>query len=453
MLTIKDIANDLNVTMATVRTKLKTMSIEKQPNGRLLITEDQYNNFLYRFYPSVYAKRNGCVLALERTMNMKKFNKGKIQKVSQKSGNVYYYIRNFPVAYDANGNILYHNTTNGYKTKEEALAAREELVVKRSMGLLVGTPKKEHKKIPKDIPKEPTFIEYLTELYERRKDELEYGTYAYYEIAIRVHFKPFFKKTSIKSITVEMLDSFVDAHCRTKTRTIRHMLKLVFTTLYKKRMLEENLYNLITFPRVHHDRPNKKPLSTDELKALFGYYKGHKLEHAIHLHFKTGLRRGELQALHWSDIQLNEDFQIVVDVKYSYGKTEIGYARKAPKTPSSVRKVIIYDEYLWNLLRNARDTYGRKCKWVVFNRSFTGTIDPIFFNEHYYRRVGKLLGFISPLTTHIARHTFISHSLYRGVQAENIAKQVGHVDTSMVYKVYGKAVQKQDDWYRDFRLI
>lgn len=445
MLTIKDIANDLNVTMATVRTKLKTMSIEKQPNGRLLITEDQYNNFLYRFYPSVYAKRNGCVLALERTMNMKQLNKGKIQKIVQKSGNIYYYIRNFPVAYDSKGNVIYHNTTIGYKTKEEALAAREELVVKRSMGLLEGT--------AKEIPKEPTFVEYITELYERRKDDLAYGTYERYMTAIAVHFRPFFKTTPIKGLTIAKLDTFVDSHCRTKNNTVRSILKTSLLHLYKKRILRENLYDFITFPSVSKERPNRKPLTTDELKALFSYYKGHRLEHAIHLHFKTGLRRGELQALYWSDIQLNEDFQIVVDVKYSYGKTEIGYARKAPKTPSSVRKVIIYDEYLWHLLRNARKTYGHKCKWVVFNKRLTGTIDPVLFNTFYYSRVGKLLGFSTPLSTHIARHTFISHSLAAGIQAENIAKQVGHIDTSMIHKVYGKAVQAQADWYKSFRLI
>lgn len=43
---------------------------------------------------------------------------------------------------------------------------------------------------------------------------------------------------------------------------------------------------------------------------------------------KTGLRRGELQALQWEDIELNDEYQIVVNVQYSWGLTETGYARK-----------------------------------------------------------------------------------------------------------------------------
>lgn len=440
---IKDIANDLNVSIATVRNKVNKMAIEKQPNGRLLLTKDQYNHFLYIFYPALYAKSNGCVLSLERTL--KKMKNGKIQKIVQKSGKTYWYIRDFPIGYDKDGNVIKYKHSTGYTSKAEAIAARKLLIIRRSKGELIDEYlKNKHKD-------EPTYCDYVLSYITKRKQDWAYNTWLNYERAYRQYIRPYFKDTTIKGLNVKLLDAFAEKYLNMRWNCVRGLLHLTLTQLYKHMDIKEDLYSLITFPRITVERYDKKPLTTEELHTLFNYYKGKHFEYVIHLHFKTGLRRGELQALQWDDIELNDEYQIVVNVQYSWGLTETGYARKDPKTKSSKRTVVIYDEYLWQLLKKAKETVGTKCKWVVCNKRLTGVMDPITFNAYYYRKVGRKLGI--KLSTHIARHTFISHSIAAGIQLENIAKMVGHSNTAMICQVYGKVIAKQEDWYKGFRLV
>lgn len=436
---------ELKVTEATVRKKLKLMCIPKQPNGRMLVNDEQYKDFLYRFYPSIYAKTNRCVLAVERTlMDTKKLNKGKIQKIIQKSGNIYYYIRNFPIGFDENGNTIYYHHNVSYKTKEEAMTAREELVIKRSKGLLTGT--------AKETPKEQSYYQYCYDYVNGRENELAYGTFKNYLLYVDNYFKPLFSTVMVSKVTLELLEKLIENTASIKNSFTKVLLRNTLLALWRKGILKENLYDKLVFPRQRERPIEKTPLTEEELKQLFSYVKGHRLEHAIHLHFKTGIRVGELLGLYWSEIELNDNYQVVVHVNHSYSLSPVGFCRGNTKTPSSKRTVIVYDEYLWGLLQQARSDYGSKCKWVVPNTRYTTCVTHDVYNKMYIK-IGKTLKFTNKLTTHIARHTFISHSLAKGIRPENIARMVGHTDTSMIYKVYGKAINSGDDWYKDFRLI
>ena len=59
---------------------------------------------------------------------------GKIAKVKQASGNVYFYIRQFPLYYDSNGNEVYYKG-NGFTSKAKAEKQRKILVRQRSNGM------------------------------------------------------------------------------------------------------------------------------------------------------------------------------------------------------------------------------------------------------------------------------------------------------------------------------
>ena len=98
-------------------------------------------------------------------------------------------------------------------------------------------------------------------------------------------------------------------------------------------------------------KTKKKPLSKSEVNLVFNEVKGHRLEHVVHLMFKTGLRIGELLALNWEDIELLEDNLIVTHVNKSIGRSEIGFIEKAPKNRQSIREVYTYDETLWSYWR------------------------------------------------------------------------------------------------------
>ena len=55
----------------------------------------------------------------------------------------------------------------------------------------------------------------------------------------------------------------------------------------------------------------------------------------------------------------------------------------------------------------------------------------------YVARANDAAGIDPPITFHMLRHTWASHSVMRGVPLVVVAKQLGHVDTRMVERVYG----------------
>jgi integrase len=127
-----------------------------------------------------------------------------------------------------------------------------------------------------------------------------------------------------------------------------------------------------------------------------------------------------------------------VHVNASWGLTEIRYGRKKPKTQDSVRVVPFKSGYLVNLLKQVQ-THG-KSKWVVENRTGTGPIDPQNFTNRCFKDVSRKLGFITVITSHVARHTYISHLVDERVPYILIAKLGGNTTTEMVARVYAHSI-------------
>ena len=433
MHTIRDIALTLGVTEATIRKKLKLLSVPKDTNGRLIITTDKYMELLYKYYPSMYAKVSHTVVPLVKRKDSKSMNKGKIQRVVQRSGKVYYYIRQLPIGYDEHGNVMYAKTKQGYNSKEEAELARAQLIASRdeSIELSLGT-----------------YVNYCSNFIE--KQEWAEGTKVGYRGVLKKYFKPYFKNTQIKDLTVAKLMGFVESITLNR-QGCRGLLQTTLRKLYRTEVITKDLYSYLDFPRGYRSlKKKRKPLTRQQLVKLFEWVKGHKLEYLIHLLFKSGLRIGEALALYNDEVELLEDDLVVININSSIGIVGKGlYGRKATKTVSSKRKTYVYDSYLWQLLKKKKES--NTTKWLCENRSKVSHLSYTNVYDNFIRPAREDLGF--EVYPHLARHTFISHSLANGIKPEDIAKQVGHTDTTMIYKVYGKSVDELKDSYKNFRII
>lgn len=431
MITVRNIAIDLNVTEATIRKKIKTMGLPKDTSGRLIITTEDYLKFLYKFYPKQYAiVSRKSVVVHQKGLDNHMLSKGKINKVRDK-----YYLRQFPIGYDENGQVIYKNST-GLPTRKDCEDLREQWLAEREQ---------------QAKPKGKTYVsfyDYCLKMY-TENTKLSQSTHITMENAIEKHLKGYFKNIAIQDLTVSLVNKFIDTRLTTNVRHVRHIILKGLTKLYKEGVLKVNIGTLVEFPKAPKKK-SKKPLSKAQLNQLFDYYEGHRLEHAIHLIFKSGIRCGELLALTWDDIELLEDNLIVLNIRKSMGLTEVGRGVKEPKNSYSIRKVYIFDEYLWKLLVTCRD--NKKTKWVVPNKRHTAPVQYVTFASVYFRDVGKRLGFPNTLTPHVARHTYISMCLNNGITPEYIAPQVGHCDTTMIYTVYGKATEDIKETYRNFRM-
>lgn len=156
----------------------------------------------------------------------------------------------------------------------------------------------------------------------------------------------------------------------------------------------------------------------------------------------AGLRRGEIAALTWADVDLkNKVITVSKAYDYSNGKT------KTPKTKSGIREVHI-PGVLADALSKApkRSNYvvsldGRQVtsmQWEKLNRDLLRAIDEKH-GSPVKVKVGnkyKCLISIQPFGWHDLRHTYATILFEAGVDAYTAKELLGHKDLSTTMKIY-----------------
>jgi integrase len=140
----------------------------------------------------------------------------------------------------------------------------------------------------------------------------------------------------------------------------------------------------------------------------------------------AGLRRGELMALRWQDVDLTSNI-IRVERSWDVKEGEI-----EPKTTKGQRTVPIASKlhgYLFEQRIRAADPEG-----LVFGKG-----DEPFEPSPLRARAAKAwkAGGVDRITLHECRHTFASLMIAAGVNAKTLATYMGHANTSITLDRYG----------------
>jgi integrase len=143
----------------------------------------------------------------------------------------------------------------------------------------------------------------------------------------------------------------------------------------------------------------------------------------------AGLRRGELMALRWEDVDLAAG---VIRIERSYddkGRVEI-----EPKSRAGQRTIPIVgalrDVLVEHKARQSRD------EGLVFGSSAETPFQP----SNLWRRAQRAWkrADLEPIGLHEARHTFASVLIAAGVNAKAITTYMGHASIQTTYDLYGK---------------
>jgi integrase len=142
----------------------------------------------------------------------------------------------------------------------------------------------------------------------------------------------------------------------------------------------------------------------------------------------AGLRRGELLALRWSDVDLAGG---TIHVERSYDAKE--YVVVEPKSAAGRRSVPVIG-VLRDILTDHRARHPGA--GLVFESSSGGYLDP----AAAWRRAGRAWAKagLEPIGLHEARHTFASMLIAAGVNAKAISTFMGHASIQTTYDLYGK---------------
>jgi integrase len=143
--------------------------------------------------------------------------------------------------------------------------------------------------------------------------------------------------------------------------------------------------------------------------------------------FYAGLRRGELRALLWDDVDLADGLIRVERSMNSYGDGG------EPKSRAGRRGVPIVAA-LRNHLVGHKLVTGRH-EGLVFGSSATQPFTPTAVRKRAltdWRRVG-----LEPIGLHECRHTFASLLIAAGVNAKAITSYLGHASIQTTFDLYG----------------
>lgn len=146
----------------------------------------------------------------------------------------------------------------------------------------------------------------------------------------------------------------------------------------------------------------------------------------------AGLRRGELRALRWSDVEL-EDTSNLIHVTRSWDDSGIEIA---PKTKGSNRRVAIVPPLARLLVEHQTET-GRSGSDLVFGRSPSVPFMPSTVRARALKAWKDADPPLDPITLHQCRHTCASLMIAAGANPKSLSVALGHAAIEITFNRYG----------------
>ena len=299
--------------------------------------------------------------------------------------------------------------------------------------------------IPLDkLRPEMRFADWLDYWYETHcKPNIRTSTQSGYEDRIRLHIKPELGEIPLNRLTQNDLQQFYARLKKSgrKTRTEYYgeglsdrMVRMCHATCRSalQRAVQDGIIR--TNPAEGCKLPPKKAremqvLARDELQRFLiqaqaeGYYELFLLDLA------TGLRRGELLALQWNDLDF-ETGVLTISKQVSLVRGKI--VMSVPKTKSSIRKLVLPPAVVQVLKEYRESVHSR---WMFPSP----VLEDLPLNPgSVYDRLQLILEHANckQVRFHDLRHTFATLALQNGMDVKTLSAMLGHVSAATTLDIY-----------------
>lgn len=259
-----------------------------------------------------------------------------------------------------------------------------------------------------------------------------------YRDVLKKHVIPILGYVPVKALNGEIIQRFV---CKLNESYSSGTVNTVIAVLLKS-LNDARLNGVISageVPAFH--RPQKvlrrvECFNSKEQRSIEKYILESKKKRlfGIIICFYTGLRIGELLALEWSDVDL-ENGRLNVNKSCHYGRDVNGVYKRiveAPKTESSDRIVPIPQE----LTKYFKMMDTGDCLNVV---SHNGKPVPTRTYQAAFTSILKKLG-IENRCFHSIRHTFATRALESGMDVRTLSELMGHKNPSVTLSRYAHSL-------------
>ena len=181
-------------------------------------------------------------------------------------------------------------------------------------------------------------------------------------------------------------------------------------------------------------------LEMDEVRELLEKIEGHRLYYPVLLAIGSGVRRGELLALRWKDIDLDESF---VRVERSLGEAGDKLYFKVPKSKAGRRTVSISPVVVDAMRRHRKEVLELRVNLglgklpndaLVFSTVEGKPISPDKLSRDWANLVRSKR--LPRIPFHGLRHTNVSMLIDGGLDVYQVARRIGHKNASLTLDTY-----------------
>ena len=211
-------------------------------------------------------------------------------------------------------------------------------------------------------------------------------------------------------------------------KTVRNINQVISSAMdfaVAQKIISENPCKAAALPKLEHKEMQTIP--SEQLQAFLSEAKATGVYEMYYIELATGLRRGELLGLKWTDIDWKNG---IIKVRRSIARVNGKTVESPLKTKNSYRAVTISSQAIEVLKQHKAKTNDA----YVFPSPSGGPISPDSVNN-MLKRVLARAG-IPKVRFHDLRHTFATIALQNGVDIKTVSGMLGHFSAGFTLDTY-----------------
>lgn len=290
-----------------------------------------------------------------------------------------------------------------------------------------------------------------------------------YKELLRLHVRPHVGATPIQKLQPVNLAGLYAKLLREgrgegkglSARTVGHVHRVIHKALAVAAewgIVQRNVADVAKPPKVQG--AEIEIISDEQVRDVLQKLRGHPFYTVAALGLGTGMRRGELLALRWKDVDL-DGAKLRVEQSLEQTKprpdsddplAKRGLRFKAPKTKHGRRQIALPPSIVAELRAHWKGQQEHRLKLglgkasddaLVFPSLEGGPRSPNAVTKEWERLVSTLK--LPPVSLHALRHTHASQLIASGMDVLTISRRLGHASPTITLGVYGHLFSNTDD--------
>ncbi len=289
------------------------------------------------------------------------------------------------------------------------------------------------------------------------------NTYKQFRSIVYHHLIPAFGHIAVQKLRAEKIQAYYAQKLKEglsprSIAVIHAVLHSALQNAVKWGLVSRNVSKLVTRPRF--ERYESQTLTGEQAMKLLEVAKGSRIEALLLVALTTGMRKGELLALRWDDLDLEKRVLYVQrTVSRIPGR---GYLESEPKTKSSRRRIelpaVAIEALKKHCVNQEKVRIKADEKWnergIVFTNKYGGFMRPDTVLDTFHQLL-KDAG-LPPMRFHDLRHSAATILFVAGVNPKVIQELLGHSKISITLEIYShvlpsmqqEAASKMDEVFR-----